>query len=302
MSDNSARCPLCGEASRPFLTAGDRNREITAERFHYSRCGTCESVFMVDAPADLARYYAGPYHAFDADGAPEWTRNPALQEVERHRVELLRRHVSPGPLVDVGAGPGGFAAAAHRAGFDVTAIEMDKRCCDYMEAGLGIRAICSDHPQRLLAEITGARVIALWHVLEHLSDPAAILTGAVRSLEAGGVLALGVPNPQSLQFRLLRGRWAHLDAPRHLCLMPERAIAGYLEPQDMRLIAATTDDPFGRICDLHGWTYALRRRPARGQTGAGVIRVARLVTALMSPLERSDRRGTALTLLFRKAP
>lgn len=300
MSPNERPCPLCGGPSVGALTARDRNREITDELFHYNRCLRCGSVFMVDVPDDLSPYYAGPYHAFDGNGRPEWTCNPSLQEVERYRVELLRRHVGTGALVDVGAGPGAFAAAAKGAGFEVTAIEMDRRCCDYMEGELGIRAICSDEPAAMLASVAPARVITLWHVLEHLRDPAGMLAAAAAALEDGGVLALGVPNPESLQFLLLGARWAHLDAPRHLCLMPEQALVAQLRPLGMRLLEATTTDPFGRICDLHGWTYALRRRPAEGRTSAGVIRAAQAIQAVAGPLERSGERGSALTLLFAK--
>jgi hypothetical protein len=121
-------CPLCGAGSSYALTATDRNRELTAERFAYNRCGACASVFMVDPPEDLSRYYVGDYHGFGPDGEPEWRQNPTLLEVEEFRASLLREHVAEGPLIDIGAGAGAFAAAASAVGFDVTAIEMDARC------------------------------------------------------------------------------------------------------------------------------------------------------------------------------
>ncbi len=300
MASNAPPCPLCGADSGYAFTAVDRNREISAERFPYNRCSACGTVFLVDPPADLARYYEGEYHRFGADGAPEWTHNPTLIELEEFRVEMLRRHVQPGTLIDIGAGPGGFTAAAKRAGFDVTAIEMDSRCCEYMQNGLGVRAICSDEPVEQLLALEPARAIALWHVLEHLRDPAEMLATAAARLEPGGVLALGVPNPRSLQFRLLGARWAHLDAPRHLCLMPEAALVSYLRPLGLRPLEATTGDPFGRVCNLHGWAYALRRRPARRDSPQVVMRAAQAITATLRPLENERGHGAALTLLLGK--
>lgn len=300
MSDGLRLCPLCGADSDHAFTAADRNRESTTERFPYNRCRQCGTVFMADVPEDLARYYVSDYHGFGPDGQPEWTHNPTLLAVEAWRMQMLRRHVDPGPLIDIGAGSGAFSAAAKGEGFEVTAIEMDSRCCEYLEQGLGVHAICSDRPVAELSEQPPARVISMWHVLEHLSDPAQMLSIAAERLQPGGVLFLGVPNPRSLQFRLLRTHWAHLDAPRHLCLMPEEALVAHLEGLGMRMLESTTGDPFGRICSLHGWAWALRRRPARGGGSQAVMRAAQLITKGLAPIERNDRRGAALTMLLVK--
>lgn len=300
MAADARSCPLCDAGSSPALTASDRNRESTSESFAYNRCSACGTVFMVDVPDDLARYYVGDYHRFDEEGQPEWTQNATLKGVESWRAERLRSHVEPGSLVDIGAGPGGFSAAAKQQGFEVTAIEMDRQCCDYMQDGLGIRAICSDQPVAELRALPPARAIAMWHVLEHLRDPAEMLQAAAEGLQPGGVLAVGVPNPGSLQFRLLRSRWAHLDAPRHLCLMPEQALVAKLRSLGMRLLESTTGDPFGRVCSLHGWAWALRRRPARSDSSVAVIRAAQAITAALAPLEAQRGYGAALTLLLVK--
>ena len=302
MASDARACPFCGGSSAFALSASDRNRETTAARFQYRRCLSCETLFMVDPPSDLAPFYAGDYHRFAADGAAAWERNATLREVETSRVEMLLGHLQPGgQLIDVGAGPGGFAAAAKDAGFDVTAIEMDRRSCEYMESRLEIRAICSDDPLASLARLPSARVISLWHALEHLRDPAAMLEAAAGRLQPGGMLAIGVPNPRSLQFRVLGSRWAHLDAPRHLCLVPEQALVLRLRALGLRRVEATSSDLFAKLCSLHGWVYALRRRPARGDAASATVRAAQAIATALAPLERRDLRGAALTLLFVKA-
>ncbi|HTZ87490.1 MAG TPA: methyltransferase domain-containing protein [Solirubrobacteraceae bacterium] len=301
MEPSTPACPFCGGASRFALTARDRNRESTDARFSYERCVQCGTLFMRDVPDDLAPFYAGEYHRFTPDGAAEWEGNETLRAVETARVAMLAEHAlsSPGGrLIDIGAGPGAFAAAAKHAGYEVSAIEMDERSCDYMERRLGVRAIRSDEPIAALAELPPARVISMWHVLEHLRDPAAMLATAADRLEAGGVLAIGVPNPGSLQFRLLRARWAHLDAPRHLCFVPAPAMIERARELGLRPLYATSEDLFSRLCALHGWIYALRPRPARGDARPVTVRAAQAVTKALVPLERRELRGPALTLLF----
>jgi 2-polyprenyl-3-methyl-5-hydroxy-6-metoxy-1,4-benzoquinol methylase len=301
MASPARACPFCGGRSEHALTASDHNRESTDARFDYERCAECATLFMRDVPDELSRFYAGDYHRFGDDGAAAWESNVTLRAVETARVAMLAKHLAPGgPLVDVGAGPGGFAAAARDAGYDVTAIEMDERCCEYMRERLGVRAIGSDDPIAALGELEPARAISMWHVLEHLRDPAAMLATAADRLQDGGVLAIGVPNPASLQFRALGSRWAHLDAPRHLCLIPERALSERLHELGLRPLLATSDDLFSRLCALHGWVNALRRRPARSDATRVTVRAAQVITKALAPVERSDLRGPALTLLFSK--
>ena len=62
----------------------------------------------------------------------------------------------------------------------------------------------------------------MWSVLDEVEDPWGRLDAAARNLEPGGVLALAMPNPGSFQFRMTRGRWPHVDAPRRRSPDPGR--------------------------------------------------------------------------------
>lgn len=298
----TAVCPFCGGAGTRAFAAWDRNREITDERFAYARCRACGTVFMVDPPADLGRYYADGYYQFGPDGEPAWKTDERRMRSAAFRVGLLAEQVSPGHLIEIGSGTGAFASAARRAGFDVSAIEMDERCCRYLREREGITAICSDRPLEALASLPPARAVALWHVLEHLSNPAEVLQALARKLQPGGVLAVGVPNPRSLQFRLLGSRWAHLDAPRHLCLIPPDALLRKGEELGMRGVNMTANDPEGLEFNLLGWSNALRRRPAVGGASRLVDYTALAVRRAVSPLELTGHRGSTLTLVLRMQP
>jgi SAM-dependent methyltransferase len=293
-------CPMCGGRSSFAFVAEDRNRRITSEQFVYRRCGACSTVFLASPPEELGRYYGGDYHPFDGHGQPLWRSDAGLLAAEAWRVAALLRLVAPGPLIDIGAGAGGFAAAARDGGFQVTAIEMDRGCCEFMEAGLGVQAICSDRPLETLRSLPRARVVSLWHVLEHLPEPAEMLAAAADALEPGGVLALGVPNPGSTQFRLLRSRWAHLDAPRHLSLAPAAALIASAREVGLEPVLKCTSDPSGLACNVHGWVYALRRDPAGGPVGWPALRAGSQLASVLAPVERRGYRGAALTLMLRK--
>jgi SAM-dependent methyltransferase len=254
---------------------------------------------MVDPSIDLGPYYAGSYYQFDAHGEPAWKNERARIAAASFRVELLRRYVSPGHLIEVGAGTGAFACLAQGAGFQVSAIEMSEECCRFLNRQEGIAAICTDRPLEALPSLAPAVAVAMWHVLEHLSKPAEMLQRAAAALQPGGVLAIGVPNSRSLQFRLLGRRWPHLDAPRHLCLVAPAALVARGEELGLRCVAMTTNDPDGLDCNLFGWTGAVRRRPAQGPTWFSGQAGHALEVAL-GPLERRGHRGAAITLVMRK--
>lgn len=295
ISKEDRRCPLCAGRSAVAFTVGDRNRAVTARRFTYDRCFACGTFFLADVPTDLGRYYPDDYY-----------RLPSPDEIdlvaagEAHKLQLLGTAAPPGRLVDVGAGFGPFARVASRAGYDVTAVEMDARCCEYLESVVGVAAVRSDNPADALANLPPSRVVTLWHVLEHLHDPWQVLAAVAENLELGGAVAIAMPNPRALQFRLLRGYWAHVDAPRHLFLIPAETLTARASALGLRRVLLTTDDPAGRGWNRFGWEYALRwcparRRPTRAFTGASM-----LLTMLLRPWEGRSLNGTAYTAVFVK--
>ena len=295
-------CPFCGGAGSHAFLAVDRNLAISRERFEYARCDVCGTVFLVDVPTDLGRYYAGDYsgYQFDSDGEPSWKRNETRLRSAAFRVGLVRDQVAPGHLIEIGAGAGAFAVTAKAAGFDVSAIEMDEGCCRYLQDREGVRAICSDRPVEALASLPPACAVVLWHALEHLPNPAQVLEQATRALQPGGVLAIGVPNPSSLQFRLMGSRWPHVDAPRHLCLIPPAALVAKGERIGLRTVALTTTDPEGLDFDLFGWVDGLRSTPAAGPPGRMVAGAGLALRRALAPLERRGNRGSAVTVVMRR--
>lgn len=288
-------CPLCGGGTVHAFRVSDRNRGIGDETFQYRRCRSCRTTFLSDVPADLGRYYPEDYYQL-----PTSSELDHAARLEEPRLEMFRAFSTGGPLVEIGAGFGVFSRAAHRAGFDVAAIEMDERCCTYLEDVVGVRAIQSDSPETALRDLGPTGVIALWHVLEHLPHPWAVLEQAGELLGQGGVLALAMPNPDSLQFRLLAGRWAHVDAPRHLFLIPFAVLRARMDRLGFDVRYLTTSDPAGRHWNTFGWEYALRRHPA-SRPSTRLTRIGSLLLTLcFMPVERRGMNGTAFTAVFVK--
>jgi len=93
--------------------------------------------------------------------------------------------------------------------------------------------------------------ITLFHVFEHLSEPASTLNIISKILKSGGVCVMSFPNIDSLQANVFKGKWLHLDPPRHLF---------YFTPTDFKNIVknygfeiektsyiSTEQNPYGMI-------------------------------------------------------
>jgi hypothetical protein len=254
-------CPLCeGPSSFVFETS---DPEAADERFNYRRCEMCHAIFLADPPEDLARHRAEGERA----------------AVDGRLLELISPHVEPGRLVAVGPAAA-FADGAREAGFDVTTID------DLAPAGA-------------LNDLPASRVIAMWNVLAELEDPWASLDAAARNLEPGGVLAISMPNPGSFQFRLTRGRWPNVDAPRRRFLIPAGLLDERARSFGLALVGLTTRGPSTLFSNKAGWQRLLASRGSR-DPGALARFFGAGIAALAAPMERTDLRGCTYAAVFGK--
>lgn len=291
-----APCPLCGGVATDAFTARDRNRAITDDEYHYRRCADCGVLALADVPSDLSRFYAQAYFELPTLAA---MRDKAA--AERYRIELVQRHVAGGRLIEVGPGDGVFALNANDAGFDVAAIEMDHAAAEHLRATVGIEVVETAAPHGALAGLGPADVIVGWHVLEHLPQPWAMLEAAVSALLPGGVIVLASPNPGALGMRLLRSRWPHVDAPRHLFLLPYGTLIERGRDLGLEPVQLTASDPGGVLLNRIAWRHALHRSGSRWWRQRLAHATGDAITTLLAPIERTAMRGAAYTLVMRKA-
>jgi len=295
-------CPDCQGHSTFLFTATDTNRRISSESFHYYRCIVCGLLFLFPVPENLAQFYDQSYYS-----APRSARQDARQEKhELAKLDLILKHTERrGRLLEIGPGRGYFAKLAKEAGFAVEAIEMDKESCLYIEKSLGIRTYLTDQPDQALITLGEYDVIVMWQVIEHLRNPWRTLRSVAMHLSEGGLLFIATPNPYSFQLRIFQKWWLHIDAPRHIQLIPPRILSQ--KAAELQLMPIT-QVPFGTGNAAHnraGWQGSLINILPTWLRALRLMRlflqvVGALMGNIMKPFELDGLRGSTYTMIYRK--
>jgi hypothetical protein len=143
-------------------------------------------------------------------------------------------------------------------------------------------------------------VIALWHVIEHLPDPWETLQALSRKLLPGGILVIAAPNPKSFQFHVLGRFWPHVDAPRHLSLIPISLLAEKITAFGLKPLWSTTKDQGTLGWNTFGWVHFFNNITERRYVKTILNIVGKFVSILFGPLEQMDSLGSAYTVVFKK--
>lgn len=291
------KCSQCGQQAPLSFTTKDYNRRISDERFDYYRCDACGFIFLSPVPQDLGRYYPPQYYEVPRSTAELTDRAESLQQWKLDAVTAL---VGKGRLLEIGPAYGLFAFLAKRAGFDVTAIEMDSRCSSFLRDAVGIKVVESPDTLAALRQLPTFDVIVLWQVIEHLADPWAVLDAAADRLAPNGVLILDTPNPQAFQFGVLRRYWTHVDAPRHVTLIPVQLLTQRMARRGFKPVLLTAANKGANGFNGFGWAFSFKNFFSGRATGALAHLFGRVLAKLLIPIERTGWRGSTYMAAFRK--
>jgi 2-polyprenyl-3-methyl-5-hydroxy-6-metoxy-1,4-benzoquinol methylase len=290
------KCSYCNTDSSLYFRSRDYNRKITETVFDHYRCPQCGLIFISPIPQNLGDYYPQTYYSVsESTDVLE-----AGEAHERYKIEIIHRFIRQGRLLEIGPSQGCFTYLAKKSGFEAEAIEMDARCSKFLNEVAGIPTVNSSDTCAALKTLKPFDVIAMWHVIEHLPNPWEALEAISEKINAGGILILAAPNPDAFQFHVLGRYWPHVDAPRHLMLIPAQLLIAKMAMLGMTVELMTTTDAGGRGWDIFGWEYFFSNLIARPRVNRILRKIGRMVARLVGPIERQEGKGSAYTMVFRK--
>jgi 2-polyprenyl-3-methyl-5-hydroxy-6-metoxy-1,4-benzoquinol methylase len=205
----------------------------------YVRCRGCDVVYLTPRPSagEMQFHYPQEYYRL----FQEVVRRGEEQPLMRFALRVLRRRrlpgLKPGRVLDIGCGSGFYLAALREAGWDGEGIEPGETAAQFARKHCGLPVHNSNAEEALAACRDGSfDLVTMWHVLEHLPDPAKALAEVRRILRPGGTLMLEVPNFSSIWSVLFRSRWAALEAPRHFFQFTPETLARTIRGAGLRVV------------------------------------------------------------------
>jgi hypothetical protein len=103
-----------------------------------------------------------------------------------------------------------------------------------------------------------------------------------------------------LQFRILRSLWTHVDAPRHLFLIPIPVMQEALQAEGLRPLLVTTNDLGSIGWNQFGWEFSLANLVSGGRGKRKAHQAGRILTRVLAPWERVEGYGSAYTVVFQR--
>ena len=213
---------MCFNRLEPYLR--DVSDPVTGLQFDVLKCVVCGIGITDPAPDQLQPHYAEYYGA---------RHGITARFCDNRRIALVTKMAGSGRgrrLLDIGCGEGTFLQAAKECGWEAIGTELNST--SGRQRGLEVFSSLDECAGRGPFDC-----ITLWHSLEHMQDPWAVI-GRIRRLVAeDGLVLIAVPDFEGLQSKAFGSSWLHLDLPRHLYHFTATSIDGLLHQTEFVPVA-----------------------------------------------------------------
>lgn len=310
-------CPVCGGLKANVLFTA----KTPFSEFLIVQCEACE----------LARAFPllndGSHHAQDVviyygKGANKFIplvqkiRNEIMRLRAKYYLSFIPNSVQKPKILDVGCAEGRLLTAFLKYGCRCWGIEhpsypaqrfLNKNRIVYLQGDL----------QDADLEEGAFDLIFLWHTLEHMDDPQLIMSRLYKLLAPKGAIIVAVPNFSSIEARIFKRFWFHLDIPWHKHQFNKRSLGYLMTKSNLIIIKMSTlcfeQGPYGllqSILNAIGWPHnelyeALKGNLNSNRSAYFVLQLFMmfffLIPAVIVTLITSNKgRGPVLKLVLKK--
>jgi SAM-dependent methyltransferase len=228
-------CRFCGSKDVfEFYPA----RDIRDNEWFLYKCNSCCVYFLAPEPTEeqLKLAYDTSYY-----GEGKRKFGVSVEKFIDHFRKRKARYIASqipenGKVLDFGCGNGFFLKHISELGkFNLYGHEIQggaaERSANVKEIKLKVGVLHeNDYPAEFFDAIT------MYHVIEHIEKPKEVLNILQNSLKKNGLFVFSFPNITGLQSKIFKGKWYHLDPPRHLSFFDVKDFIKIMGDDGFRLI------------------------------------------------------------------
>jgi 2-polyprenyl-3-methyl-5-hydroxy-6-metoxy-1,4-benzoquinol methylase len=255
-NDKPAVCPVCKQPDHSTFF-------MRKDGYDLYKCTECQHIFVWPIPSieALKRIYSFA-NSYQVQDRRIFDENTDFSEKMRESLKQIEKFCPRrGRLLDVGCSSGKLLWLARRNRWSVCGVELSTDTAQIaIDNGLCVSVgelASADYP------LSFFDAIHLGDFIEHVRDPADVLSRVSAFLKPDGVIMLVTPNHDAIfplltlwLHRLFNMPWSHATPPFHLNQFSEKSLVKLLEKLNLKTI-----DKQYRGCDLRyelGETHVLR--------------------------------------------
>jgi len=285
------KCPNC--EVRRFTTV------YTGQKYSLLRCNQCGLIVKhiegltadnVQGLQDQVYYDTGRLQL------------PVTCRLARERLKTLLRFVSGGRLLEIGCATGEFLEFARHAGFEVLGVDASRVYSAHAIAkGLDVRV---GRLEDLDLAPGSLDVVAMFHLIEHLEDPADTLRRVHDLLAPGGRVMIATPNLEATTDRMFGFSRPNFHQPDHLLFFSPATLGQLLSRCGFETeLTASREHLHTLLATLSGWLgrllrHRLGRKPGTAPTPRPTPAPALAGGAVAACLGLLRRLPYAMSVLF----
>jgi 2-polyprenyl-3-methyl-5-hydroxy-6-metoxy-1,4-benzoquinol methylase len=231
-------CPVClSNQTVLWSTAKDYEYFSTSKNYSYFQCADCYSIFIDPVPVDeLMTIYPSNYYSFVTGKKNVVVKIKEWLDKKYFRILLKNIDEKEIRVLDVGGGTGWLSSLIK----DTDERVIHTQIVDIDPAAKQL-ALSNGHAyfEGTLENFTTEEeydLVLMLNLIEHVSDPLAVLQKASSLLTSNGIILIKTPNTKCWDARLFKKTyWGGLHAPRHWVIFSEKSFRHLVSATSLRI-------------------------------------------------------------------
>lgn len=227
-SVNKLRCPSCSDSNTTLLKTG----EIHDRKYEVFRCNQCKHWFTDPTPKQevLDNWYSIQSEIVLGGAAVEYYSDSSSLASGDHWVVKDLRNITKGVLLEIGPGNGSLMRKMRELGWICWGVDPGQYITDE-QIVTSLKALPAD---------IKFDVIVCQDVIEHVSNVVDYIQKVCNFAKSGSFFYFSAPYSQSLEARLLKGRWEMVKPFGHLNYFSKQSICHILEKANLEILNCYT--------------------------------------------------------------